>query len=201
MGIDIFAGDNRVIHNDTQYQNEREQTDSVQGQAQFRHNRQPPQETYRDADKHPGGNRTAQKQGQQKQHQYTTLQGAVEQGVQTRFDNGRTITPVIYFDAFGQPGAGLLDIVPHACCQIDSILVANAIHIDQDSGFTIKHRGNRVFLEAVTHRGDIGQTQPGAVRPRQHCDTFEFCALISLPFAANQHLATLRFNGAGSQIQ
>ena len=94
MGIDIFSGDDCVIHHDSQYQDKAECAHDVQADVERSHYPDRAKKTDRNTDENPERDGGTQEQGKQQNHQDCALCSPIQEDAETIFEDLRIVVPV-----------------------------------------------------------------------------------------------------------
>ena len=147
--IGMFTHHNRVIHHDTQRDNQAKQADHVQRQPAQIHQRNGRQHRHRNARRHPQRGAGVQEQEQQHQNQHQPLKTVLHQDIQTGGNSLGAGADQINFHALRQGGFHVLRHVFDLSLNLDRIPGLRTVH---------PYRNRRVFAHEI---------HPVAIRPQQ----------------------------------
>ena len=200
-GIDVLADDDRIVHDDTQDEDEGEQRHHVDRHVEQGHDPEGAHE--RDEQSHCDPERQPESKEQRKadEDERKTGDRVTHKQVTSAPQYACAVVPGCQPNAVRHAKLRLAHVLFDRCRDRKSILVADAEDLDQLRGLAVEARGLVGVLETVDHRGHVAEPQVRSVPARQQDQFLEVATDVGLPFRSQQDLPGVRLDRAAGKVE
>ncbi len=157
MTEDILPDDDRVVHDDTEHEDEREEGHDVDRYIEARHQRDRPEKRDRDPEADPEGQTQFQEQRQHDEHQDEPAGATPQHQTESCVQHLRLVLPDGERDPGRHTSLRLFDVFVDAVGDLERTLFPGPEHRDHHGGLDVETGVLIRFGKAIDHGGHVAQ--------------------------------------------
>ncbi len=199
-GVHLLGGDDGVVHDDPEHEDEAEDGGEIDRQSEQRHEREGAKEGHEHAYGDPEDGVEPEKEADADEDEDEAAAGVLQQQADAALHDLRAVAHELEFDAVREALVFFEDVFFDLLGDVDGVLGAFTHDGDVNAALAIDARDHRVLVEAVGDGGDLTESELGAVRTGEDDDAGVVGAAVGAAAGADGDVSGFGLDDASGQV-